>query len=50
MRRNILLCVISFLFLCNLQLFSQYTCGVTGLLNMPTGKMQSDGTFMIGGN
>ena len=47
---KILLCVISLLFLYNLQLFPQYTCGVSGLLHMPTGEMQRDGTFMIGGN
>ncbi|MCE2615612.1 MAG: YjbH domain-containing protein [Phocaeicola sp.] len=28
----------------------QYTCGVTGLLHMPSAEMQKDGTFMFGGN
>lgn len=30
--------------------YTQYTNGVTGLLHMPTGEMQKDGTFIIGGN
>ena len=30
--------------------YSQYINGVTGLLHMPNGEMQRDGTFMLGGN
>lgn len=29
---------------------AQMTCGVTGLLHMPSAEMQRDGTLMIGGN
>lgn len=42
--------IMLFLSLCFIKTYSQYTCGVTGLLHMPTGEMQKDGTFMMGAN
>lgn len=45
-----LLIIICVSILCVFNTYAQYTCGVTGLLHMPTGEMQKDGTFMAGGN
>lgn len=34
----------------SIPIYAQYTMGNTGLLHMPTGEMQKDGTALIGGN
>ena len=38
------------LLLCPSALRAQFVYGTTGLLHMPTGEMQRDKTFMVGGN
>lgn len=43
-----LLLLIMCLNLCDLK--AQYSTGATGLINIPTAEMQSDGTFMVGTN